>query len=126
MACKSPSVITTAPSPFERLYSPKDLAELWQLSEQSIRRLFADEPGVLAVRDPGRSGRARYVHALGSSGGGGARLETKGCVHDPHRSVPHTREQVPRYRQAIKQKPTGDVPPGWTCEPPEGRGQKFS
>ena len=35
-------------SPFAgKIYTPRELAELWQLSENSIRRLFADERGFL-------------------------------------------------------------------------------
>ncbi|HTU48513.1 MAG TPA: hypothetical protein VMF91_25855 [Bryobacteraceae bacterium] len=32
---------------FERHFSIGDLVELWGLSEKTIRRIFADEPGVL-------------------------------------------------------------------------------
>jgi hypothetical protein len=32
---------------FERHYSVKDLAALWALSERTIRRIFADEPGII-------------------------------------------------------------------------------
>jgi hypothetical protein len=37
------------PSPFGRIYTPRELAQLWQLSENSIRRLFQDEPGVFVL-----------------------------------------------------------------------------
>ena len=40
-----------AVTPFGRIYTPKELAELWQLSENSIRRLFQDEPGVFTLGD---------------------------------------------------------------------------
>lgn len=36
-------------TPFGRIYTPRELAEIWHLSEQSIRRLFQDEPGVFAL-----------------------------------------------------------------------------
>jgi hypothetical protein len=32
---------------FERHFSVADLVQLWGLSEKTIRRIFADEPGVL-------------------------------------------------------------------------------
>lgn len=36
------------PNPaFERHFSVSNLVELWGLSEKTIRRMFADEPGVL-------------------------------------------------------------------------------
>ena len=43
-AC-APSV----PDPFDRMFTPAELAKLWSLSEQSIRRLFMDEPGVFVI-----------------------------------------------------------------------------
>ena len=50
-----------APDPFGRLYTPGQLAELWQLSEQSIRRLFQDEPGVFKIGNPNPRGRRGYI-----------------------------------------------------------------
>lgn len=40
-------------------YTVKELAYLWNLSDESIRRLFEEEPGVLifAIRRPGRRRR---------------------------------------------------------------------
>lgn len=35
-------------------FSPKQLAELWKLSETKIRRLFQPEPGVLRIGDGSR------------------------------------------------------------------------
>jgi hypothetical protein len=47
---------------FERHYAPKELAELWQLDESTIRRLFQDEPGVLKIGKSNRSdGKRDYV-----------------------------------------------------------------
>ena len=41
---------------FERLYTPAELADLWVLSIDTVRRLFEKEPGilVLSLRRPGR------------------------------------------------------------------------
>ena len=47
--------------PFGRMYTPRELAELWQLSEQSIRRLFQDRPGVLRIGEANPRGRRAYV-----------------------------------------------------------------
>jgi hypothetical protein len=33
---------------FEKHYSVKELASLWNLSDRTIRRMFAEEPGVVA------------------------------------------------------------------------------
>ena len=50
------------PNPFGgRIYSPKELAGLWQLSENSIRRLFQDEPGVFVLGDTNPRGRRAYT-----------------------------------------------------------------
>lgn len=46
---------------FERHYSPEDLAALWGLSVDTVRRLFEREPGVLVLEGNGkRYGRRRY------------------------------------------------------------------
>lgn len=66
MAAANPTRLSEAgaggvPSPFERFWTPRELAELWRLSEQSIRRLFQDEPGVLTFGSGGRRGCRTYV-----------------------------------------------------------------
>jgi hypothetical protein len=46
----------------ERHYTAAELAEHWNLSLDTIRRLFQDEPGVLALGDnDGKSGKRRYT-----------------------------------------------------------------
>ena len=47
--------------PFERHFTPKELAELWRLDESTIRRLFQDEPGVLKIGEAGRRTKRDYV-----------------------------------------------------------------
>ena len=49
------------PSPFERLFTPKEIAELWHLSEQSVRRLFQDEHGVFTLGSGGGRGCRAYT-----------------------------------------------------------------
>lgn len=51
----------SVPSAFGRIYTPRELATLWQLSENSIRRLFQDEPGVFTLGDSNPRGRRGYV-----------------------------------------------------------------
>ena len=50
---------------FERHFSPAELAELWSLSEDTIRRMFEREPGVLifenAARNPNRRRRTLRI-----------------------------------------------------------------
>jgi hypothetical protein len=40
---------------YERHYSPADLGELWNLSADTVRRMFENEPGVLVFENPERS-----------------------------------------------------------------------
>jgi hypothetical protein len=48
--------------PFERHFTPKELAELWRLDESTIRRLFQDEPGVFKIGKAGRrDGKRDYI-----------------------------------------------------------------
>lgn len=49
-------------SPFERHFTPRDLAEIWKLDETTIRRIFQDEPGVMKVGKANRrDGKRDYV-----------------------------------------------------------------
>jgi hypothetical protein len=41
--------------------TPAQLAAAWQLSEQSVRRLFQDRPGVFKLGDSNPRGRRGYV-----------------------------------------------------------------
>jgi hypothetical protein len=44
-----------APTEFERHYSVSELSKLWFFSENTIRRLFCQEPGVIRIaRQPTR------------------------------------------------------------------------
>lgn len=47
--------------PFERHFTPKELAELWRLDESTVRRMFQDEPGVLKIGSTGRRNKRDYV-----------------------------------------------------------------
>lgn len=58
----NPSGATPSVATFERHYTPQELAELWQLDESTIRRLFIDEPGVLVYgKERRRDGKRDYV-----------------------------------------------------------------
>ena len=41
-------------SALERHYTPKQLGEIWGLSDTKVRRLFENEAGVLLVGEPSR------------------------------------------------------------------------
>ena len=45
----------------ERLYSRSELAELWRLSSETIRRLFQEEPGVVTIGERNPRRKRRYV-----------------------------------------------------------------
>lgn len=46
----------------ERHYSASELATLWNLSADTVRRLFEHEPGVLVIgTEPGKYSRRRYT-----------------------------------------------------------------
>ena len=47
-------------TPWGRVFTPAELAAEWQLSENSIRRLFQDEPGVFVMGDPNPRGKQGY------------------------------------------------------------------
>jgi hypothetical protein len=52
---------TQQADPFERHFTPKELAELWRLDESTIRRIFQDVPGVMKIGSIGRRNKRDYV-----------------------------------------------------------------
>lgn len=55
------SLAAVAPQPvaLEKHYSVQEVAEMWGLSEHSIRRMFEDVPGVLKLCHPGLLRRSK-------------------------------------------------------------------
>jgi hypothetical protein len=49
-----------APAPAERHYAPSEVAELWHLNVETIRRMFQDEPGVVVIQGPPKKGKRPY------------------------------------------------------------------
>ena len=47
------------PRMYERHFSPAELAEIWKLSEDSVRRLFEREPDVLIFENPEKASERR-------------------------------------------------------------------
>jgi len=56
------------PAYCERHYSPAELAELWNLSVDTLRRLFVNEPGVLQISNP--KARKAKLHNNAHTGNG--------------------------------------------------------
>jgi hypothetical protein len=56
-ACATQAEVSPAA---ERHYTPEELANLWSLSADTVRRLFEREPGVLLIERPRLRGRRRY------------------------------------------------------------------
>jgi transcriptional regulator GlxA family with amidase domain len=54
------SLASTAALALERHYSPDELASIWNLSADTVRRLFEREPGVLIIEHTKNSARRRY------------------------------------------------------------------
>jgi hypothetical protein len=52
---------TQQADPFERHFTPKELADLWRLDESTIRRIFQDVPGVMKIGSIGRRNKRDYV-----------------------------------------------------------------
>jgi hypothetical protein len=50
----------TMHSAAERHYTPSNVAELWRLNVETIRRIFQNEPGVMVLQAPARKGKRPY------------------------------------------------------------------
>jgi hypothetical protein len=50
-----------APVIEDAYYSVGEIAQMWKLSRDSVRRIFSDEPGVLAISPRQRRGKRAYV-----------------------------------------------------------------
>lgn len=44
----------------ERHYTPAELGKIWNLSADTVRRMFESEPGVLVFENPVRSSSRRF------------------------------------------------------------------
>lgn len=49
-----------APAPAERHYTPAEVASLWHLDVETIRRIFQDEPGVVVLQAAVKKGKRQY------------------------------------------------------------------
>jgi hypothetical protein len=48
------------PAAAERHYSATEVAAIWNLHVETIRRIFQDEPGVVVLQAPSKKGRRPY------------------------------------------------------------------
>lgn len=55
-----PGCSAEAPAPAERHYAASEVAELWHLNVETIRRMFQDEPGVVVIQGPVKKGKRPY------------------------------------------------------------------
>ena len=55
------SIQTERSSAFEKHFTVEEIAAMWQISKDTVRRLFTHEPGVVALTNARRSSRRRYV-----------------------------------------------------------------
>ena len=62
MPAKEP-ILGSPPPPCEgRHYSVRQIAQLWELSDDMVRKIFEREPGVIAIGEARSNGRKRrYV-----------------------------------------------------------------
>jgi hypothetical protein len=51
---------TEAPAPAERHYAPSEVAALWNLNVETIRRMFQDESGVVVLQCPVKKAKRPY------------------------------------------------------------------
>jgi len=53
--------LVDSPTPAaERHYTASEIAALWHLNAETIRRLFQDEPGVVILQTPVKKGKRPY------------------------------------------------------------------
>jgi hypothetical protein len=55
-------ILKDASPAIERHYDVAEIAELWKVSRNTVRRLFQQEPGVLTIGEPRPKFGRRRVH----------------------------------------------------------------
>jgi hypothetical protein len=62
LASGGPASLASAPSSYaERHYAVAEIATMWGLSSDAVRKLFQDEPGVLVLGGQGVPHKRRYT-----------------------------------------------------------------
>jgi len=59
-SCPHPLLQGAAQDFAQRHYTVAEIAQLWELSADFVRRIFSNEPGVLVLGDEPRPGTRRY------------------------------------------------------------------
>lgn len=59
-AAPNPSASSLLVPALERHYSPDELAVIWSLSADTVRRIFEREPGVLIIEQTKSTAKRRY------------------------------------------------------------------
>jgi DeoR/GlpR family transcriptional regulator of sugar metabolism len=77
----------------EKHYTPAELAELWGVSDDTIRRVFADEPGVLILQSSGGRKNVRPYKTIRIPASVAARVHQKYCTAP--RILDHRRRSMP-------------------------------
>jgi hypothetical protein len=54
------SYSTDGPAAVERHFTPLEVAKIWNVNVETIRRIFQDEPGVLVFQGPIKKGKRPY------------------------------------------------------------------
>lgn len=47
-------------SPAARHFTPAEISDLWKIHVETVRRMFAGEPGVIVIQAPARRGKRGY------------------------------------------------------------------
>ncbi len=55
-----PGAAVETPTPSEQHYAPAEIAILWRLDVETIRRLFRNEAGVIVLASAIKKGKRRY------------------------------------------------------------------
>ncbi len=96
-----------APARFqERHYTVAEIAKLWNLSRDVVRKLFENEPGVLVIGNNGSRSKRGY-HTLRIRESVAERVHRRLCIPDLTRERPRAYASKSRDHQLL---PTTDGP----------------
>jgi hypothetical protein len=76
---------------FEHHFTPKEIAKLWNKDEDTIRRIFRNEPGVLCLESMNRRKRTRRYVSLSIPESVVARVHQRLEVQETTKSTPRIR-----------------------------------
>ncbi len=91
--------------PFERHFTPKEIAKLWNKDEDTIRRLFRNEPGVLCLESMKRRKSARRYVSLSIPESVVARVHQHLEVPEVGAITTRSRAKQPAHGVALQPRP---------------------